>query len=100
MSTKPVAVIAEVVFKDDAITQGKKLFAEVIAQSRKDEGCLYYDAYADPENPNHFLLIERWASKALWEAHMPTAHVLDFMAAAGPLLAEPPRVRYFTEVED
>jgi len=42
---------------------------------RAEEGCIQYDLHPVAGNPDSFVLIEKWASKAALEAHHRTAHM-------------------------
>ena len=42
----------------------------LVAETRQEEGCLRYDLNRGTENPDIFVFVEEWQSKALWEAHM------------------------------
>jgi len=34
-----------------------------------EDGCVHWDAYQSTEDAHRFTLVERWASRAHWEAH-------------------------------
>ncbi|MCC3763478.1 antibiotic biosynthesis monooxygenase [Glycomyces sp. TRM65418] len=34
-----------------------------------EDGCVHWNAYQSVEDPGRFTLVERWASRAHWEAH-------------------------------
>jgi quinol monooxygenase YgiN len=42
--------------------------------SRKEPGCVYYQAQRSPENPRVFFLYEQYINEAGYEAHMATPH--------------------------
>ncbi|MCP9946698.1 antibiotic biosynthesis monooxygenase [Streptomyces somaliensis] len=47
--------------------------ADALARMRPlclaEEGCVSWEAYESQEDPGRFVLVERWASRAHWEAH-------------------------------
>ncbi|MCQ0021731.1 antibiotic biosynthesis monooxygenase [Streptomyces somaliensis DSM 40738] len=47
--------------------------ADALARMRPlclaEEGCVSWEAYASQEDPGRFVLVERWTSRAHWEAH-------------------------------
>ncbi len=47
---------------------------------QQEEGCLRYDYYTNPDNPDQVLLIEEWASKPHQQAHMETPHMKAFLS--------------------
>ncbi len=64
--------------------------AEMIAQSaeraqavRNEPGCVQFSFFQDIENPDSFVLLEKWADVAALEAHW--ARLRDRPAQAAPL---------------
>ncbi len=42
--------------------------------SRAEPGCLLWEANRDPEDPRAFVLYERYADRAAYEAHLASEH--------------------------
>jgi quinol monooxygenase YgiN len=42
--------------------------------SRKEPGCLFYQAHRSPEDPRVFFLYEQYTDQSGYEAHMDTPH--------------------------
>lgn len=57
----------------------------LMTATRAEEGCEQYVFSADLDDPGRFHISERWASQAAMDAHMGSAHMADFMGAAGGL---------------
>ncbi|KTB66717.1 MULTISPECIES: putative quinol monooxygenase [Pseudomonas] len=53
-------------------------FQALAPKVRAEHGCLHYDLHPVVGNPDSFVLIEKWASKAALDAH----HVAPHMVAA------------------
>lgn len=52
---------------------------EVVAPSRREEGCLGYDLFVDVNDPRRFVFAERWASaKAQNKHHTQSEHIRHF----------------------
>lgn len=49
---------------------------------RAEEGCLRYDLHGVADDPDRFVLIEEWTSKAALAAHDATPHMIEADAAA------------------
>lgn len=64
---KIVARIQAVPGQADALEEDMKI---LVAQTRREEGCLRYDLNRGTEQPDIFVFVEEWQSKPLWEAHM------------------------------
>mgnify|MGYP000300306344 CR=1 FL=1 len=79
MSTNPVIVIAKFLVKPKERAFVKKASLELVTMTRKEEGCLSYDLHQDNKNPNQFLFYGNWKNYALWQKHMLTTHLLDYI---------------------
>jgi quinol monooxygenase YgiN len=62
------------------------LFAEMTAQTRREEGCIRYDLHHDNQDRSRFMFYETWKNRGLWQAHMASAHVAAFGKAAGAMV--------------
>ena len=47
--------------------------------SRKEPGCLFYQAQRSPTDPNLFFLYEQYVDEAGYEAHMATPHFEQYV---------------------
>ena len=82
------------VIKIVAILRAKPGQGEVVKQallacvqnSRKEEGCVFYDLHVDPSEPLRFVFIEGWKDLAAIEFHKATAHYQAMVTAVGELL--------------
>jgi quinol monooxygenase YgiN len=61
----------------------------MVEPSRKEAGCIEYNAYRSNKDPLLFLLWERWSSQAHLDAHCETPHFLHFAEHVLPLLSHP-----------
>jgi quinol monooxygenase YgiN len=53
----------------------------VVEPSRKDEGNLRYELFADQDDPRRFVFVEHWADAASQEKHHTASkHIVDFGA--------------------
>lgn len=59
---------------------------------RAEDGCLRYDMHRVSGDPDRFVLLEEWASKAALAAHDATAHMVEADAAAPAFRAGPAQV--------
>ncbi|MDQ6848559.1 MAG: antibiotic biosynthesis monooxygenase [Actinomycetota bacterium] len=65
---------------------------ELAAATHGEDGCLQYSLHRGLQEPDVFLTIEKWRSKADLDAHLSSPHLQAALAAAGELLAEQPRI--------
>ena len=87
MST-PLTIVAIVRASLDSPAAVHAELLKLLAPSRLDPGCLSYDLHTSLESPGVFLFYENWGSKAEWEAHMETPHLLAWRAIAEELGVE------------
>ncbi|MDG4862247.1 putative quinol monooxygenase [Streptomyces sp. T-3] len=59
---------------------------------RAEEGCLQYDLHQVRDDPDRFVLIERWSSRAALAAHDATPHMIEADAASPAFRAGPAEV--------
>jgi quinol monooxygenase YgiN len=77
--------------------------AEILRQartlSRAEPGCLQYDVHRDRDDPNRFVLLERYVDDAALEAHGASQHFQELVIeGALPRLASRERV-YLTPLD-
>jgi len=85
---------------------GKAEFASVelakliaVVQS-KESGCLGITLHQNRDEPERFLLVERWKDRATFEGpHMQTTHLQAFIASAMGFLAGPPEMSFWEAVD-
>ena len=61
-------------------------FAPLIREARKEKGCGQYDLFRSQDDPEHLVLLERWADQASLDAHSAA------MQARGPSPTAPFRL--------
>ncbi|MCK9298291.1 MAG: antibiotic biosynthesis monooxygenase [Methanoculleus sp.] len=66
-----------------------QLAGNLVDSSRKEEGNVSYDFYADIADPAKFTFIEVWKDQAAIDFHNATPHFQGFVEKAGPLFAGP-----------
>jgi quinol monooxygenase YgiN len=67
-------------------------FARLAPLVRAEAGCLQYDLHSVAGNPDRFVILEEWASKADLEAHGRAPHMVEAGAANAGLRAGPAQV--------
>lgn len=90
-----VHVMARIVARADATEALKRVLSDLVEPSRREPGCVAYALYQRAEAPHEFQTIEQWRSQADADAHMATPHVQAAVAAALPLLAQPPAIHAY-----
>ena len=56
----------------DAYIKGAK---DCVAATQKEAGCIYYDSHVSVNNPNLFVVVERWETREDLNAHGKAPHI-------------------------
>lgn len=76
-----LTIIAHIKAKADQVALVKMELYKLIDPTRREEGCINYYLHQDNDNPAHFLFYETWASRDLWQQHMNSRHLADYLMA-------------------
>ena len=91
-SSSQVVVVVTVTVKDGRADEALELFADTIRQTHDEAGCLTYAVHRDLDEPNRFVLIERWTSSVAMEAHVQQPYVSHLFERVGDLLDGSPTI--------
>ena len=83
----PLTVVATLKAKPGLEKKLSDMLRTLVAPTRAEKGCLNYDMHQSDETAGVFVFHENWATRADWEAHMKSPHLVKF-AAVQPDLAE------------
>lgn len=83
-----IKVVAKNILQDGTKEQVLALLEEMIAATRKEDGCVAYELYELDDNPNIITFIEEWESLAKLTAHINSEHFKRIIPAVGKFLAE------------
>jgi quinol monooxygenase YgiN len=67
----------------------------IVAQMRKENGCVDSNFYQNAENENNFVLIEEWETRNALDDHLRSVRFTVLMGARS-LLSRPPEVTIHT----
>ena len=70
----------------DAFIKGAK---ECIATTRKEKGCVSYESHASINDPNLFVVVERWETREDLNAHGRAPHMKVWREYSAPLKVSP-----------
>jgi len=92
-----ITVLATFHVKSEKVETFLNACRELTEHTMHDQGVEFYELQRNSDNPNHFVFVERWASKADLDLHLKTAHI----AKAFPILVEcsatEPQVQIFNK---
>lgn len=76
-----LTMIANIHAGPDRTALVKEELLRLLPPTRAEAGCIAYDLHQDDEDPAHFVMFEKWASREAWQAHAKSSHMAAFMAA-------------------
>jgi len=50
----------------------------LVDDTRKETGCIRYDLFRDTQDPDIFVFVEEWETRARWEDHMAGEAIRSF----------------------
>ena len=84
-----IYVIATTQVKPDTARPIIKGAKECIAATRKEKGCLSYEGHISINDPNLFVVVERWESREDLNAHGKAPHMKIWREFSAPLKVAP-----------
>ena len=73
--------------------EGEALARAMMAETRKEAGCVVYDITRSVERPTRYHVYEEWESLAALEAHFDMPHMAEFRAGLGRIGVADRKVR-------
>ena len=75
MDAKPIIMTVSFQARPGKEAELRDALTEVLAPTRQEDGCLFYDLHVAANDPSKFLFHESWASSAHHEAHDRMPHI-------------------------
>jgi len=85
MDNKPIIMTVTFQARHGKEAELKEALTEVVAPTRQEDGCLFYDLHVAVDDPSKFLFHESWSSNAHHEAHDRTPHIQRLRSRIGEL---------------
>lgn len=77
----PFIIVAEITAKPDRIELVAEQIGILVEGSRREPGCLKYEAFQQGEDKAQFMIFESWENKAAWDKHMQMAALMSYLRA-------------------
>ena len=74
-----IKVIARSVIKDKEINSYLEEVRILVAETRKEEGCISYELFQDINNKCIFTILEEWSSKDALDLHKKSKHITEII---------------------
>jgi len=78
--TKRVTFIA----KSEGVEMMKKLLSAMVAPSKAEDGCLFYEIFQYENNPQKFMAYESWRDEEALDGHRTSAHYAVYKSSYEP----------------
>jgi len=78
--TKRVTFIA----KEGDEAKMKELLTAMVAPSKIEEGCIFYEIFQYVDNPRKFMAYESWENEAALDGHKTSAHYAIYKSSYEP----------------
>jgi quinol monooxygenase YgiN len=73
-----LAVTAKI--KPDHRAEAVEIALQMVAETRKEEGCVAYTFHSPLDDPNTFFVYEEWATEEALNGHMQSDHMKVFQS--------------------
>lgn len=94
-----IKVVATLIAQPGRTDALKAVLATLVAETRKEPGCLAYDLCQREDHAEQFVMLEQWADAGALQAHFGTPHLRAALGAAEALLAAPPDIVRYRPVD-
>lgn len=81
-----ITVVARHQVKAECMEQALEWMRELVAATRREEGCISYEVHQDIKQPTILTMLEEWQSEAALAEHMKTPHFTRLVPLLGPLM--------------
>lgn len=95
---KLIKVIAKMVIKEDKVEEFKNIVKELVAETRKEEGCMIYELFQDVNNKNELSFVEEWESSEALQKHMNSKHFQEALPKFAEIQEKKPEISICTLV--
>lgn len=81
-----IYVVATLRVKPGKLSQLLEAARLVIAGTRKEDGCLFYDLHQSVTDPDQVVFVERWTSREALGKHFEAPHMVPWRATGAECL--------------
>ena len=70
-----------------------------VAATQKEAGCIYHDSHSSVNDPNRFVVVERWESREALDSHGAAPHMKVWRELSAPFKASPTQIEIITPAD-
>lgn len=78
-----IIVVGHLTINPDKRAEAEAAIAKLVPLTEAEDGCGMYRYAADLQVPDRVNIVEQWESEDAMNAHMGSAHFMEFMGAIG-----------------
>lgn len=93
-----IKVLAHFYLKEGILPQVKELAEELVAATRKEDGCQQYDLLQAQDNELHLIMQESWESQEALDIHSKSSHFMKIVPQLADLCVQPPEVNQYKQL--
>lgn len=93
-----ITVIAQSYFRPESLAPVLDLYRKLVAQTRKEPGCVRYDAVQNHEEPHQLTMVETWETREDLDNHMKGQAFLNLTAQLKPHASKPTEIKIYKEI--
>ena len=93
----PLFLVATIRPRLDRMAEAEAQLQAMRAASLQEDGCVFMHLVHDADEPDTWVMLEHFTSRAAWDEHMETRHNTEGNAALVDLLRQPTELRLYTE---
>ena len=94
-----ITVVAQFEVKPAELDQFLQHCDELIAETRKENGCLSYHLYQNTQQPNQVSFIELWQNQAVLDTHSASAHFTRIVPVLVEACEKAPVIQLYTQIK-
>lgn len=81
-------ITAQFFIKSDRVEDFKTLTTDLISNTRKENGCIFYQLYQSVEDPTAFIFYEIFENQPAFDYHLKTEHYSKFASVINELTSK------------
>jgi quinol monooxygenase YgiN len=95
MTDAPLYLIAVIRPRVDRLDEAETVLRGLMAGTLAEPGNVFMELTTDTQEPNTWVMFEKFRSRPDWDDHMRTEHVVRGNELLGDLLREPTELRFY-----
>ncbi|MBK9738517.1 MAG: antibiotic biosynthesis monooxygenase [Actinobacteria bacterium] len=96
-SAAPLYLIAVIRPRPEMAAEAEVHLRRLMAGTLAEPGCVSMELVVSDEDPDTWIMLEKFRSRADWDEHMRSSHVTAGNAALAGLLRAPTELQFFTQ---